>query len=121
MYWKRTNQWGAVSGTIGGFVTWGLMIIVAYNFGLGGDSTLVVCEGDVECAFWDATYIASLPAFFASLILVIVVSLLTPKRDPAKPITDVDGNKLDTSPLHNLGVTPLRDALRKLRPDEIGR
>jgi len=23
MYWKRTNQWGAVSGVIGGFVTWG--------------------------------------------------------------------------------------------------
>jgi len=121
MYWKRTNQWGAVSGVIGGFVTWGLMIIVAYNVGLGGDSTLVVCEGDVECAFWDATYIASLPAFFTSLLLVIVVSLLAGKRDPAKPITDVDGNKLDTRPVRSLGVTPLRDALRKLRPDEIGR
>ncbi len=97
------------------------MIIVAYNIGLGGDSTLVVCEGDVECAFWDATYIASLPAFFTSLLLVIVVSLLARRRDPAKPITDIDGNLFDTSPIHNLGITPLRDAVRKLRPDEIGR
>jgi Na+/proline symporter len=121
MYWKRANQSGAVAATIGGFVMWGLMILVAYNIGIGGDSTLAICEGDTECAFWDATYIASLPAFLTSLTLVIVVSLLTGKRDPAKPITDIDGNTFDTSPLHNLGITPLRDALRKLRPDEIGR
>jgi SSS family transporter len=121
MYWKRTNQWGAVAGTVGGFVMWGIMILVAYNIGIGGDATFVVCEGDVECAFWDATYIASLPAFFTSLLLVIVVSLLAARRDPAKPITDIDGNAFDTSPIHNLGITPLKDAVRKLRPDEIGR
>ncbi len=65
--------------------------------------------------------LASLPAFFTSLLLVIVVSLLSRRRDPAKPITDIDGNAFDTSPMHNLGVTPLRDALRKLRPDPLAR
>jgi SSS family transporter len=121
MYWKRANQWGAVAGYVGGFATWALGIVVAYNVGLGGDPTLAVCEGDVSCAFWDATYIASFPAFLTSLVLVIVVSLLTGRRDPARPITDIDGKPMDTSPLRNLGFMPLRDALRRLRPDELGR
>lgn len=118
MYWKKTNQWGAVAGYLGGFITWGIFILVAYHLGLGGDSTLMVCEGDVDCAFWDATYIASFPAFFTSLVLVVVVSLLTQKKDKPKPITDIDGNIIDVSLLHNLGISPLKDALRKLRPEE---
>ena len=118
MYWKKTNQWGAVAGYLGGFITWGLGIVVAYNLGLGGDSTLVVCAGDTDCAFWDATYIASFPAFFASLILTVVVSLLTQKKDAPKPITDIDGKVIDINPFHNLGISPIKDALRKLRPEE---
>lgn len=118
MYWKKTNQWGAVAGYLGGFIAWGLGIVVAYNFGLGGDSTLVVCAGDTDCAFWDATYIASFPAFFASLILTVVVSLLTQKKDAPKPITDIDGKVIDINPFHNLGISPIKDALRKLRPEE---
>jgi SSS family transporter len=118
MYWKKANQWGAVASFIGGFLTWAICIFIAQNYGLGGDSTMVVCAGDPDCAFWDATYIASFPAFFTSLFLMIVVSLLTQKKDPPKPITDIDGNLFDVSPLHNLGITPIRDALRKLRPEE---
>jgi SSS family transporter len=118
MYWKKANQWGAVSGYVGGFITWALFIVIAYYYGLGGDSTLAVCAGDTECAFWDATYIASFPAFFASLFLVIVVSLLTQKKDPPKPITDIDGNPIDYSLRRNLGTNPFRDAVRKLRPEE---
>jgi SSS family transporter len=118
MYWKKTNQWGAVAGYVGGFITWGIFILVAYHLGLGGDSTLAVCEGDADCAFWDATYIASFPAFFTSLALVVIVSLLTQKKDKPKPITDIDGNIIDVSLIHNLGISPIRDALRKLRPEE---
>jgi Na+/proline symporter len=121
MYWKKTNQWGAIAGFLGGFITWGIFILIAYNVGLGGDSTLTVCAGDTDCAFWDATYIASFPAFFASLILVILVSLLTQKKDPAKPITDIDGKLMDVNPLHHLGITPIKDALRKLRKEEYER
>jgi SSS family transporter len=118
MYWKKTNQWGAVSGCLGGFVTWALFIVIARNFGLGGASTLSVCAGDVDCAFWDATYIASFPAFFMSLFLTVAVSLATQKQDVPKPITDIDGQVIDVNPLHNLGINPVKDAVRKLAPAE---
>jgi hypothetical protein len=39
------------------------------------------------------------------------------KRCP-KPITDVDGNVMDTNPFHYLGIINIKDALRKLRPEE---
>ncbi len=118
MYWKKTNQWGAVAGYAGGFIAWALFIIIARNVGLGGDSTMVVCAGDTECAFWDATYIASFPAFFISLALVILVSLFTQKQDPPKPITDIDGKLLDISAKNIFGVNAIKDALRKLRKEE---
>jgi Na+/proline symporter len=118
MYWKKANQYGAVAAFIGGFAAWAIGILVAYNIGIGGDSTLLVCEGDTDCAFWDATYIASLPAFLTSIVMMIVVSLATQKQDAPKPITDVDGKPMDTNPVRYLGFTPIKDALRKLRPEE---
>ncbi|MBN2148684.1 MAG: sodium:solute symporter family protein [Anaerolineales bacterium] len=118
MYWKKANQWGGVAAFIGGFLTWAICIAIAYNVGFGGDSTLVVCAGDTDCAFWDAVYVASFPAFFASIILMVVVSLLTQKQDQPKPITDIDGKAFDTNPFHFFGIISLKDALRKLRPEE---
>jgi hypothetical protein len=102
---------------------------VAYNFGIGGDSTALVCSGGdlslladsavgMDCAFWDAVYVASLPAFAVSILSMIVVSLATQKQDAPKPITDVDGKALDTNPFRFIGIMPIKDALRKLRPEE---
>jgi Na+/proline symporter len=129
MYWKKSNQIGGVSAYIGGFLAWALGIYIAFNFGMGGDSTALVCSGgDLtllagdqvvwDCAFWDAVYIASFPAFIVSMVLMVVVSLATQKMDPPKPITDIDGKPFDTNPLHNLGTLPFRDAVRKLRKEE---
>ena len=70
-------------------------------------------------AIWDATYIGSVPAFLVSAILVVVVSLATQKVDAPKPLADVDGNPMAFK--NRLGVLPLRDALRKLRPEEVER
>ncbi len=118
MYWKKANEYGGIASFVGGFLAWAIGIYIAYQFGLGGDSTLVVCAGDTDCAFWDAVYIASFPAFFISLALMVVVSLATQKQDKPKPITDVDGKLFDTNPFHNIGWIPIKDALRKLRPEE---
>jgi SSS family solute:Na+ symporter len=118
MYWKKANQYGGVAAYLGGFITWALFIVIAYNAGLGGEATIVTCAGDTDCAFWDAVYIASFPAVIASLILMVVVSLATQKVDKPKPITNIDGNLFDTNPFHNIGWMPLIDALRKLRPEE---
>ena len=118
MYWKKANHYGGVASFIGGFVSWAIFLLIAYYYGLGGDSTFVVCAEDVNCAFWDAVYISSFPAFFVSVILMVVVSLATQKSDPPKPITDIDGQPLDTNPFHHIGLMPIKDALRKLRPEE---
>lgn len=119
MYWKKANHYGGIAAFLGGFISWAIFIYIAYYFGLGGDSTFVVCAEDVDCAFWDATYVASFPAFITSIILMVVVSLATQKADPPKPITDIDGNALDTNPFHHIGIMPVKDALRKLRPEEL--
>ncbi len=119
MYWKKANEVGGSAAVLGGWLSWALLTWVAYQFGLfGGESTMIVCEGDVDCAFWDAVYIASLPAFFISILSMIVGSLLTQKQDAPKPITDVDGQPLDANLFHFIGITPIKDALRKLRPEE---
>ncbi len=129
MYWKKANSYGGLAAVLGGWVSWGILTWVAYQFGLGGDSTAIVCSGGdlsllsdpaigMDCAFWDAVYIASFPAFIISIASMIVVSLATQKQDAPKPITDVDGKPLDTNPFHFIGWMPIKDALRKLRPEE---
>ncbi len=118
MYWKKSNQYGAVASYLGGFLAWAIGIWIAYNFGMGGDPTIITCAGDADCAFWDAVYVSSFPAFIISLALMVGVSLATHKVDPPKPITDIDGKPLDTNPFHNIGWMPIKDALRKLRTEE---
>ena len=53
----------------------------------------------VDGETWDAIYIASVPAFACSLVALIVVSLLTQKSCPPRPIRDVDGNDISDTPL----------------------
>lgn len=129
MYWRKANGYGALAAVLGGWGSWAILTWVAYQFGLGGDSTAIVCSGgdlslladraiSMDCAFWDAVYIASLPAFVLSMLFMIVVSLTTQKQNPPMDITDIDGKPLDTNPFHFIGIMPIKDALRKLRPEE---
>lgn len=102
MYWKKANRSGAIASLLAGFLSW-LAILLAYY-----PMTLGACGGDVDCGMWDAIYMASTPAFVISVVAMIAVSLLTLRRDPPRPLTDVDGNPL---PLANrLGFMRLRDA-----------
>lgn len=118
MYWKKANSSGAVAAFLGGFLVWAISIWYFMNHGVGGPSTLTVCAGDMECAFWDAVYIGSFVAFAASLVLMVVVSLLTQKSDVPKQITDFYGKPLSSNLRVNLGFLPIKDAFRRLRPDE---
>ena len=72
-------------------------------------STYAICEADFECAFWDAVYISSFPAFIISAVLQVVVSLATQKSDPAMQLTDVDGNPLELK--LQLGLLSLKEAI----------
>lgn len=68
LFWKRTNKFGAVAGIIGGGVT-----VFVWKYAvrpLGGVFDIYEL----------------LPAFIVSLVLIVAVSLLTPK--PEKEITD---------------------------------
>ena len=68
LFWRRANRWGALAGMVGG----GAMVFI-WKFAvrpLGGA--------------WDIYEL--LPAFLVSLILIVVVSLVTPA--PSKEITD---------------------------------
>jgi Na+/proline symporter len=127
MYWKKANSWGAVSAFVGGFVTWGVAIWFFFNIGLGGQSTAAVCEFTADlgvysdawwCAFWDAVYIGSFVAFFASMLLMIVVSLCSQKISPPRELTDYYGEPLDPNFKLNMGFLPIKDAFRKIKPEE---
>jgi solute:Na+ symporter, SSS family len=110
MYWKKANQAGALAGFAGGFITWIIALLILLP------SALVVNEGDMDIAQWDAAYMGSVPAFFVSLVLVVVVSYATQKIDVPKLLTDVDGNLMPMK--KRLGWLPLKDALRKPTPEE---
>jgi Na+/proline symporter len=105
MYWKKANRSGAIAAFLGGFIAWVSLSIYFYNI-----QTAAACAGDFGCAFWDAVYIGSTPAFAVSVILMVSVSLLTQKSDPPRPLTDVDGQPLALA--KRLGLLSLRDALR---------
>ena len=111
MYWKKANQTGALAGFIGGFTTWIVALIILLP------SALEINEGDMDIAQWDAAYMGSVPAFLVSLVLVVVVSYATQKRDVPKELTDVDGNPLALK--KRLGWLPLKDALGKPKPEEL--
>jgi len=130
MYWKKANASGANAAFIGGFIVWILATFFFFNTGLGGQSTAVVCEYVPDatisvfandgwwCAFWDAVYVASFPAFFSAIILMIVVSLATQKKDPAKKLVDYYGEPIDMNPKLHLGILPIKDAFRKISDEE---
>jgi len=104
MYWKKANRSGAIAAFLAGFASWIAILLYYYP------STLEACGGDVECGLWDAIYVASTPAFIISLLTIVVVSLLTQKRDAPRPLTDVDGNPLALT--KRLGTMWLRDGWR---------
>lgn len=127
MYWKKANSWGAVAAFLGGFAVWILATIFFFTSGLGGQSTAVVCGYTPDlglyseewwCGLWDAVYIGSLVAVFASLILMIVVSLVSQKASPPRTLVDYYGEPIDPNLKLNLGFLPIRDAFRKITAEE---
>lgn len=91
IYWKRANRSGAVASVIANFAVWIPLIFWLLPI------TLEVEEGVFDWAVWDAIYIAAIPALIVGTITFVVVSLLTQKRDPPRPLLDIDGNPVDLS------------------------
>lgn len=96
MYWLAANRCGALASIIGGIVTW--IAAVFYYYPDTAKQNTFDGVLSFDDAIWDAVYIGSPPALAVSIVLMIAVSLLTNKKDPPLPLTDVDGNPL---PLDN--------------------
>ncbi len=93
MYWKKGNHIGALASFFSGVISWVILGIYYYSSYV----LPVVYEGEVmDDAVWDSIYIASTPAFAISVVVFIVVSLLTQKLDPPKPLRDINNNLVDT-------------------------
>lgn len=108
MYWKSANRSGALASIIGGIVVW--IGAVIYFWPLTKKNNTTDGELAFDDAIWDAVYISSVPALAASLLFMVVVTLLTMKRDLPLPLTDVDGNPLALK--NRLGWLPFRDIFR---------
>jgi SSS family solute:Na+ symporter len=80
LYFKKANNWGAAAGIYGGFGSW-ILFTVWFSKGL-------------ELPFWDASEFAALPAIVINIVALIIVSLATQKKCPAKPLSDIDGKPL---------------------------
>lgn len=92
MYWKKGNHFGALASFFSGVVSWIVLAIYYYNSYI----LPVIYEGEVmDDAVWDSIYIASTPAFFISVVVFIIASLLTQKKDPPKPLRDINGELVD--------------------------
>lgn len=83
--WKKANITGAWASIAVGAGSW---IALFFVF-------LPLVEGET----WDAIYMASVPAFICSFMAIIIVSLLTQKSSPPKPIRDIDGKDISDTRL----------------------
>jgi len=92
MYWKKGNHIGALASFFSGVISWIILAVYYYN-----SYVLPVAYGGevMDEAVWDSIYIASTPAFFISVVVFFIASLLSQKQDPPKPLTDINGNLVD--------------------------
>lgn len=84
-FWKKANATGAVASFFTGLVSWILLFIFW---------AMPATEFFEE----DAIFIAMVPAAFISFLTVFVVSALTQKSDPAKPMLTQAGEDMSNAP-----------------------
>jgi len=89
IYWKKANRSAAIASVIVNFAVWIPLIFFVLPH------CLVVEEGVLDWAVWDAIYIAALPALICGTIAFIVTALLTQKRDPPRPLVDIEGKPIE--------------------------
>jgi solute:Na+ symporter, SSS family len=98
-FWKKANVTGAISSFFTGLVSWVVIYFWALPFTKEANMDVLV-EGEVymQWAMDDAIFIALVPAAVISIITLIVVSLATQKRDPAKPMLSLEGENMENQP-----------------------
>jgi Na+/proline symporter len=95
-FWKKANHTGALASLLVGIYSW--IGLILYFIKETSKNNTGVVEGFTvywDWAIWDAVYISSTWAFIVSLITLIIVSLLTQKIDPPKPLVNANGEPLE--------------------------
>ncbi len=116
MYWLKANRSGALASIIGGIITWIIGVYCYFPYTAVANTP----EGgtlNFDDAIWDAVYIASPPAVAVSVLMMIVVSLVTQKKDPPLPLTDVDGQPLAME--NRMGLMSPVHIFRDPRPEDV--
>ncbi len=99
-FWRKANRTGALAAFFAGLAGW----IIAYRWALPTTkimNTGTLAEGQVfmDWAVSDALFIAIVPGAIVSIVTLIVISLLTQKSDPPRPIRDVEGREMGPLPI----------------------
>lgn len=105
LFWKKSNGSGAIASFVGGTISWVVFYNVIYPVIEAQNWVEIEVNGAVQevlmesWAMWDTIYVSAIPAFLVSLVSFIVVSLVTQKSDPPKPMLDADGNSMENEPM----------------------
>ncbi len=98
-FWKKANHLGALAAFFGGFAVWigAYFVHLPHTIAANTDAAPGVEGVYFEWAMWDSLYISSVWGFLASILCLVVVSLLTQEINPPRPLKDVDGELLPTT------------------------
>jgi solute:Na+ symporter, SSS family len=119
-FWKKANVTGAISSFFAGAISWivGYFVVLPYTKEANMD---VLEEGQVymNWAIEDAAFIALVPAAVISFLTLVVVSLLTQKRTPAKVMRSMTGQDMAPMPKFFWTKAPV-EAGTEVRPGRPG-
>jgi len=98
-FWSRANTAGAISSFFTGLAAWIIVYQSVLPVTMEANMDVVV-EGEVymDWARDDAIFISLIPAAVVSFLTLIVVSLLTQKKNPPLPMRTRDGKDMSSMP-----------------------
>lgn len=95
-FWKKSNRSGALASFFGGLASW-IIAYLAYlpaTKAANTDAVPGVPGVYWDWAMWDSLYIASIWGLLGSVLLLIIVSLATQKKDAPLPLVDIDNKPM---------------------------
>jgi len=100
-FWTKANAAGAISSFVTGLVSWIIIYLVLLPETMLANMDILV-EGQVymEWARDDALFISLVPAAVISFLTMIIVSLLTQKKYPSRPMLTNTGESMKDMPAY---------------------
>jgi len=89
IYWKKANRSAALAAVVVNFAVWIPLFLYLLPY------CLEVEGGEMIWATWDALYMAAPAALACGTVAFIITALVTQKRDPPKPLLDIEGKPIE--------------------------